>query len=1304
MATVQEILKKNQSRYTANMQKVPSGMTQAEKDRATAGNYGKPDPGFVQNYSFDAKKAPGRADTRFREQYNAINWSWRNMAKDSSVATQWLGLYDAANDYVQKRNTAYQTPAGQARDAADYQALLARQAYAKTAADFTRMSEQYDAIATSANRDPVLAALGELEKQYRQRDTAKPGGLDRSSFADLARGGTYTGEDVDFSPISEGIRELAAKRDSYTDSDVWALEEQLRPYLDVSKAGTDIYTRARGYMDILESLEKRDGVGAYAAYTAGQIGLGALSSSDVTPLFTPILDIVSGGEYADGYKVLDEYLQAHPVRAKAAYAGQSHDYVIQQLANDSGVDADIVKNYLQSNRINALTQENNDYFRGVSAGYKENVGQLAYSLGQQIPGMGISAAMGPVSAAASEGGGFIGSLMNGEGLGNAAKAALQGNIATYMIGANVAGNTYMELAKERGYDPVNLANALGQGFVEYFTEGLFGFSDADSIQKVFSTATGSGGMNVGKAILNWLMGGLEEGLEEVVNVPLGGMVDDLTTENGKKLFGEGGIFDWKEMLRSGLQGMTMGLILGGVGAISGTVQAYQEAGDIQEAVGRLNRINSTLPAAYQAQTVNARTATAETVDSYAEQVLQGFAAMTEATESAAGGERTGTSLQGGVIDAEDGSGDLLLRAAEEVTQKGRVTNNTAIDILSNPTAITTLTQEAGLNISEDMSKSQQRKAVKSAVETLARAQSDVSANARETAPIATEARQTATQETVRPAMQVEQQRPAAQQAYDIRRVRDAAASLGENGAKALSASYDGSVRADDYYAGFASYYEAGISGIDMSKVQSRYAAQLNQAQRFAAYSAGQNDAAASLALEQEGVKSATVYGDEAGFVQSEHSASLPKETVRFYDSLARAAGVKIQMAEAAGKGGANGWYSNGIIHIANDAENPGTVVAKHEITHRMQEMAPEAYRKYRDYAMSALTERDGSTASIVEQYKSRYAEAGVNLSTEQAMDEIAADFTEALTVDPARFETLAKENRSVARKLLDAVRDFIRKVKSLFKGNKTAQNQAAANAYGVSIDTLEEAARLWEEALKATSEQTANKNAVQTDGDAKFSIKRTREMTLAQQLKLFYDGKMASSDAFYFGETPATLEVAGLDRLPLAFTIADFKKSTQKKHNIPRRVLKSLQHDMETALFAFADGDRMGILTSDIDGDGKPLLVAIQKNVQMDADKVNAIRSVYGLDHPAAWLQNQIDGGKTFYLLDEQRANTTLYPYGYMASRKDGIRSLDGTVTQESGDVKKRFSLKSPVERTDTLIALHNMHEEKLRSTLKLGA
>lgn len=672
-------------------------------------------------------------------------------------------------------------------------------------------------------------------------------------------------------------------------------------------------------------------------------------------------------------------------------------------------------------------------------------------------------------------------------------------------------------------------------------------------------------------------------------------------------------------------------------------------------------------------------------------------------ETGAQQETTAPTPQTEATPKATAANELLTQAAEQASQNGSIHGKMADRILADQDAMAALEQAAGQVVQDGMTKSQQRKAVKNAVAALARTQSDVSANTRETAPAATEARQAATQETVRPAMQVEQQRPAAQQAYDIRRVRDAAASLGENGAKALSASYDGNVRADDYYAGFASYYEAGISGIDMDKVQSRYAAQLNRAQRFAAYSAGQNDAAASLALEREGVKSATVYGDEAGFVQSEHSASLPKDTVRFYDSLARAAGVKIQMAEATGKGGANGWYSNGIIHIANDAENPGTVVAKHEITHRMQEMAPEAYRKYRDYAMSALTELDGSTASIVEQYKSRYAEAGVNLSTEQAMDEIAADFTEALTVDPARFETLAKENRSVARKLLDAVRDFIRKVKSLFKGNKTAQNQAAANAYGVSIDTLEEAARLWEEALKATSEQTANKNAAQTDGGTKFSIKRTSQMTLAQQLKMFYDGKMASSDAFYFGVTPAVLEKSGFDALPLAMTIGDFRKSTQKKHNIPRRVLKNLMGNLASPLFSFGSGDRAGIVLNDIDGDGYTLLAALERGTDMDRKPVNVINSLYGLEHPAEWIKNQIDSGNEFVLYDEKRANAFLQTYGYMASVGDGIRSTGESVTQNGAEVKTKFSLKTPVEETDKLLALHNKDENSILAAIKLG-
>ena len=192
-------------------------------------------------------------------------------------------------------------------------------------------------------------------------------------------------------------------------------------------------------------------------------------------------------------------------------------------------------------------------------------------------------------------------------------------------------------------------------------------------------------------------------------------------------------------------------------------------------------------------------------------------------------------------------------------------------------------------------------------------------------------------------------------------------------------------------------------------------------------------------------------------------------------------------------------------------------------------------------------------------------------------------------------------------------------------------------------------------------------------------------MTLEQQLKDYYAGKLKSSDSLYFGITPDALSAAELDDLPLAFGTADFKKSVKDKHNVPRRAIKNVQENLENALFAFSDGARIGVVVPDIDADGKPLLIGIEKGVQMDAEKVNAIRSMYGLDHPAEWIRNQIESGKTAIILDEEKANAFLYPYGYLASRKEGIRSMDGSISSLKQNVKPRYSLKKvpPVKPTN---------------------
>lgn len=690
------------------------------------------------------------------------------------------------------------------------------------------------------------------------------------------------------------------------------------------------------------------------------------------------------------------------------------------------------------------------------------------------------------------------------------------------------------------------------------------------------------------------------------------------------------------------------------------------------------------------------------------------------------------------IDAEESSNDLLLRAADEVARKGGVTNNTATDILGNPSAVRTLAQDAGLSLVDDMSKAQRRKAVKTAVETLASRSAATTESS-----VETDMEQTAPSPSAPQSVPV-QRRPMAAQAYDIRRVQSAAASLGERGAKALRASYDGSVSADTFYAGFASYYEAGVSGMDMGKVRSGYGAQLSAAQKYAAYVAGKNDAAASLTAEKAAVPSATVYGDEAGFIADNHADTLPKATVTYYNNLARAVGVKIQMSAATGAGGANGWYANGIIHIAKDAENPGAVVAKHEITHRMQELAPAEYRKYRDYAVNALAELDGSSASLIEQYKGRYADSGVNLTTEQAMDEIAADFTEALTEDPEQFRKLARENKTVAQKLLNAIRDFIAKVKSLFKG-KTAQNQASADAFGVDLSTLEEAARLWGEALEAASVQahalTEQEQRVEfSDVNTRYSLReKDPPKKTGVAYKVFYakNGQLYPPMVANPGGAGTPVGVwldadVGLAAPPsktgraqvqaggkgtnaakgsLAFRpgwhLGDVPQAKQFARKNPETGVK----DLFPADFVWAECE----YAMDVDYQEEAMSYGYTANgkfrhsyaglPKLPTDGYYRYRTNPNPD-TVPWV---ITGAmRVKRILTDAETDAICRENGVEPMARQGGPLDEAGLERlglEAGDVtgETRFSMKSPVEETKNLIALHNLTEEKLWGDLRLG-
>ena len=298
-------------------------------------------------------------------------------------------------------------------------------------------------------------------------------------------------------------------------------------------------------------------------------------------------------------------------------------------------------------------------------------------------------------------------------------------------------------------------------------------------------------------------------------------------------------------------------------------------------------------------------------------------------------------------------------------------------------------------------------------------------------------------------------------------------------------------------AGFTVLYQAGLRRESAANVKSAAASALPQSVQTAAYEAGLSDAAASLAREKAGLDFVSSAGSESGLVDNEHSRKMAKEqagTAALLNTLGKNLGVRIEMVDTISGGKANGVYIGGknLIQIAADADNAFGFVAAHEVTHRMQELAPEEYRAYRDHAMSYRARESGEegAAAYVERYRAMAEEAGVKLTQEEAMDEIAADFTRDMMENGNLFEDFAKENRSAAKKLLDALKAFIAKVKSLFR-SKAAQDRAAQDAYGKSMAELEQCVALWQKAYDAAGKQAqkAKTAAREGDGEGRYQIK-----------------------------------------------------------------------------------------------------------------------------------------------------------------------------------------------------------------------
>lgn len=280
-------------------------------------------------------------------------------------------------------------------------------------------------------------------------------------------------------------------------------------------------------------------------------------------------------------------------------------------------------------------------------------------------------------------------------------------------------------------------------------------------------------------------------------------------------------------------------------------------------------------------------------------------------------------------------------------------------------------------------------------------------------------------------------------------------SLGESGRKAIRGSYQEGKDTAEHVKDFIPAYNAGKDGKANPNPTSETA--------YAGYAAGQNDAKTearkkTFAQESDG-GSGLVYDDYV-------SREMDNATADEINTVAKALGVRVRMADEVMGGRANGVIEGNEIRIAKDAQDPVMQVVGHEWTHRVQELAPEQYTAFRNAIME-----DPDVAEAANILHEQYNRMGVETSMDEALDEAAANYAGEMIANTDVLNEFIRRH-SADRTLLEKLRDAIREIVGKLTGKAKQQAQTAEG--------------MLQQAFEAAAKNS--KNAA-TEGGVRFDLK-----------------------------------------------------------------------------------------------------------------------------------------------------------------------------------------------------------------------
>lgn len=403
-------------------------------------------------------------------------------------------------------------------------------------------------------------------------------------------------------------------------------------------------------------------------------------------------------------------------------------------------------------------------------------------------------------------------------------------------------------------------------------------------------------------------------------------------------------------------------------------------------------------------------------------------------------------------------------------------------------------------------------------------------------------------------------------------------------------------------------------------------------------------------------------------------------SVKAMRAFSRAVGVDVvfYQSQANERGvyeGANGFYKDGKLYLDINAGRDTTSMtetailktAAHELTHFIQANSAQ-YEALKSFVVNKLTQEEGVNFEDLVADKQR-REPG--LGYDEAVDEVVADACEMMLQDSTAVEQLAKENRSLAEKIRDWLREWVENLKIALEGLQADRTESKAM-----MQYAQELQGIWDNALMDAARN--NRGAARENAPAESR-------------------RQASPRKKYWRPDLAEGEWRLLER-----RMAEEIGSRENFLDEATKWVYANEKGVQVfALYGIGDGTDATPLYA-VGGEkaaayNAAMIEFIERSQKYDGDG----RSV----DPLSELPWRKEGSRSGNLSQTSRKAGDAER---ISELHGGSRRSDGRGTAERGSedqrgVKEKFSMREPVEETRDLLAMHNMTVDNLRGALKLG-